>query len=143
MHSPSAPPSLPAFMRCHIYSALATLSLGLDVLRMENIEIKSLLGHGGYFKSESGIRTLSAATSTPVSVMETAGEGGAYGMAVLASFLINKGEMNLEDYLDQKVFSDAVIKTYMASDKEREDYSYFLSQYKKILSVERKALEVF
>ena len=64
-------------------------------------------------------------------------------MAVLASFLINKGEMSLEDYLDQKVFSDAVIKTYMASDKEREDYAYFLSQYKKILSVERKTLEVF
>lgn len=143
LHSPSAPPSLSSFMRCHIYSALATLSLGLEVLRKENIEIKSLLGHGGYFKSESGIRTLSAAASTPVSVMETAGEGGAYGMAVLASFLINKGEMSLEDYLDQKVFSDAVIKTYMASDKEREDYAYFLSQYKKILSVERKTLEVF
>ena len=102
-----------------------------------------MLGHGGFFKSKAGVRTLSAAIASPVTVMETAGEGGAYGMALLSSFLINGKGRSLEDFLDKEVYRDAKVTTVMATEKEIKDYNDFISSYKKILEVERKALEVF
>ena len=143
LHNPASPPSLSSFMRCHLYSALATLKIGLDVLKKENIKIERMLGHGGFFKSKAGVRTLSAAIASPVTVMETAGEGGAYGMALLSSFLINGERRSLEDFLDKEVYRDAKVTTVMATEKEIKDYDDFISSYKKILEVERKALEVF
>ena len=130
-------------MRCHLYSALATLKIGLDVLKKEDIKINNMMGHGGFFKSQSGIRTLSAAISAPVSVMETAGEGGAYGMAILSSFLINRDGKRLEDFLDSDVYGLSKVTTVMATEKEIKDYDAFITSYKKMLEVERKALEVF
>lgn len=143
LHNPTSPPSLSSFMRCHLYSALATLKIGLDVLKKEDIKINNMMGHGGFFKSQSGIRTLSAAISAPVSVMETAGEGGAYGMAILSSFLINRNGKRLEDFLDIDVYGLSKVTTVMATEKEIKDYDAFITSYKKILEVERKALEVF
>ena len=143
LHNPASPPSLSSFMRCHLYSALATLKIGLDVLKKENIKIERMLGHGGFFKSKAGVRTLSASIASPVTVMETAGEGGAYGMALLSSFLINGKGRSLEDFLDKEVYRDAKVTTVMATEKEIKDYNDFISSYKKILEVERKALEVF
>ena len=136
--------SLANFMRTHLLSALATLKIGMDILtQAEEVKIDKLQAHGGFFKTpEVGQRMLSAAVGAPVSVMETAGEGGPYGMALLVAYMIRKdsGE-TLEDYLDNKVFSGAESHTLMADEKDISGFSVFLSRYKKALPVERAAAE--
>ena len=146
MRMPDARFTLANFMRTHLFSALATLKIGLDILtEEEKVPIDKLYGHGGFFKTpEVGQRLLSAAVGAPVSVMETAGEGGPYGMALLAAYLIQKEhDETLEDYLDRKVFANARTATIMADSAEIEGFSAFLARYKKALPVERTATEVF
>ena len=137
--------SLANFMRTHLLSALATLKIGLDILtQTEQVPIDKLYGHGGFFKTpEVGQRMLSAAVGAPVSVMETAGEGGPYGMALLAAYMLwkEKGE-TLPDYLDSRVFADAKAVTLMADDKDVAGFNVFLTRYKKALPMEKAATEV-
>ncbi len=133
------------FMRTHLYSALATLKIGMDILqREEQVKIDKLLGHGGFFKTpEVGQRMLSAAVNAPVSVMKTAGEGGPYGMALLAAYMLNKeGGETLPDYLDNKVFAGAECSTIMADSADVEGFAKFLAGYVKALPVEKTATEV-
>ena len=141
---PNARFSLANFMRTHLLSALATLKIGLDILtETEHVTIDKLYGHGGFFKTpEVGQRMLSAAVGAPVSVMETAGEGGPYGMALLAAYMIWKedGE-TLPDYLDNKVFAGADSVTLMADPSDIAGFDVFLSRYVKALPVERLATE--
>ena len=142
---PNANFTLANFMRAHLLSALATLKIGLDILtQTEKVEIEKLCGHGGFFKTPGvGQRMLSAAVGAPVSVMETAGEGGPYGMALLAAYMLWKDEgETLEDYLDNKVFADAVSTTLMAEAADIVGFSIFLSRYKQALPMERCATEV-
>ena len=142
---PNAKFTLANFMRAHLLSALATLKIGLDILtQTEKVEIEKLCGHGGFFKTPGvGQRMLSAAVGAPVSVMETAGEGGPYGMALLAAYMLWKVEgETLEDYLDSKVFADAKSTTLMAEASDIAGFSIFLSRYKKALPMERCATEV-
>ena len=142
---PNAKFTLANFMRAHLLSALATLKIGLDILtQTEKVQIEKLCGHGGFFKTPGvGQRMLSAAVGAPVSVMETAGEGGTYGMALLAAYMLWKDEgETLEDYLDNKVFADAASVTLMAEDSDIAGFSLFLSRYKKALPMERCATEV-
>ncbi len=137
--------TLANFMRTHLLSALATLKIGLDILtQTEHVPIDKLYGHGGFFKTpEVGQRMLSAAVGAPVSVMETAGEGGPYGMALLAAYMLWRGEgETLPDYLDNKVFANAKAKTLMADDKDVAGFNVFLTRYKKALPMERCATEV-
>ena len=136
---------LPNFLRMHLYSALATLKIGMDILAKENVEIDKIYGHGGYFKTEGvGQRILSAAINTPVSVMQTAGEGGPYGMALLGAYALWKdaGE-TLEDYLDNKVFADCKASTVMADKEEVDGFNRFIEVYKNCLDVEKLAIERF
>ena len=137
--------SLANFMRTHLLSALATLKIGMDILtQTEQVQIDKLYGHGGFFKTpEVGQRMLSAAVGTPVSVMETAGEGGPYGMALLAAYMLwhEEGE-SLPDYLDNKVFADAKSSTLTASASDIEGFSEFLVRYQKALPLERLATEL-
>ena len=137
--------TLPNFMRTHILSALATLKIGLDILTQEEkVEIDRLYGHGGFFKAPvTGQRMLSAAVGAPVSTMETAGEGGPYGMALLAAYMLRKedGE-SLADYLDNKVFANARSSTLMAEPGDIAGFSVFLNRYKKALPMEIAATEV-
>ena len=137
--------TLANFIRTHILSALATLKIGLDILtQAEQVPIDQLYGHGGFFTTPVvGQRRLSAAVGAPVSVMETAGEGGPYGMALLAAYMLwkDKGE-TLEDYLDSKVFPEAKSSTVMAEPSDIAGFSVFLSRYKKALPMEKKATEV-
>ena len=137
--------TLANFMRTHLLSALATLKIGLDILtRTEQVPIDKLYGHGGFFKTpEVGQRMLSAAVGAPVSVMETAGEGGPYGMALLAAYMLwrDAGE-TLPDYLDSKVFGQANAVTLMADDKDVAGFNVFLTRYRKALPMERCATEV-
>ncbi len=142
---PNAKFTLANFMRAHLLSALATLKIGLDILtQTEKVEIEKLCSHGGFFKTPGvGQRMLSAAVGAPVSVMETAGEGGPYGMALLAAYMLWKDEgETLEDYLDSKVFADAKSTTLMAEASDIAGFSIFLSRYKKALPMERCATEV-
>ena len=123
---------------------MATLAIGMEILiKEEKAEVVSLTGHGGFFKTpEAGQRILSAATKCPVTVMESAGEGGPYGMALLAAYCVQKeaGE-SLEDFLDKKVFADAKKETLCADKEDMEGFDRFLDDYKKALAVERAAVE--
>ena len=137
--------NLPNFMRMHLYSALATLKIGMDILADEKVTIDKIYGHGGYFKTPGvGQRILSAAINAPVSVMQTAGEGGPYGMALLGAYALWKDEgESLEDYLDNKVFADCESSTIMADQAEVDGFNKFLSVYKNCLDVEKLAIERF
>ena len=140
-----APLSLANFMRTQLLSSLATLKIGLDILTgSEQIPIEKLYGHGGFFKTpEVGARLLSAAVDAPVTVMKTAGEGGAYGMALLAAFLLWKEEgKQLSDFLANNVFREVPSEEVMASPEDREGFSAFLEQYKNALPLERLATEI-
>ena len=145
LRRPDAHFTLANFMRTHLLSALATLKIGLDILtHTEQVPIDKLYGHGGFFKTPGvGQRMLSAAVGAPVSVMETAGEGGPYGMALLGAYMLWRGEgETLEDYLDHKVFADAKASTLMAEPGDIEGFSAFLSRYRKALPVEKTATEL-
>lgn len=144
LHQPQDSVHLADFMRTHMMSAMATLKVGMDILRSEEVRIDKIFGHGGYFKTpKAGQRILSAAINAPVSVMETAGEGGPYGMALLCAYMLWGKDLSLEDYLDKKVFASSGIQTVMASDKEVEGFDRYIESYKKVLEVERKTLEAF
>ena len=135
--------TLANFMRTHLLSALATLKIGLDILtKEENVPIDKLYGHGGYFKTPGvGQRLLSAAVGSPVSVMETAGEGGPYGMALLAGYMLWKKEgQPLEDYLNEKVFASAKSSTLMADESDVAGFQEFLARYQKALPMEKAAI---
>ncbi len=146
LRRPDANFTLPNFMRAHLLSALATLKIGLDILTgEEKVVIDRLCGHGGFFKTpEVGQRMLSAAVHAPVTVTETAGEGGPYGMALLAAYMLwrDEGE-SLPDYLDSKVFAGARSITIMADDRDAAGFDAFLARYRKALGVERAATELF
>ncbi len=134
--------TLANFMRTHLYSAMATLKIGMDILHQENVAIDKIYGHGGFFKTpEVGQRVLSAAIDTPVSVMETAGEGGPYGMALLCAYMLWKEDETLEDYLDNKVFHGCKSVTVTADQKEVDGFNKFISDYKSCLNVEREAIK--
>ena len=136
--------TLANFMRCHLLSALATLKIGMDILtKEENVPIDKLYGHGGYFKTPGvGQTLLSAAVGSPVSVMETAGEGGPYGMALLAGYMLwKKDGQPLEDYLNSAVFADAKSTTVMADAANIQGFQEFLSRYKNALPMEIAAIK--
>ena len=144
VRKPDAKFTLANFMRTHLYSAMGTLKLGMKVLiDEEHVEIDKIYGHGGFFKTPGvGQKVLSAAVGAPVSVMETAGEGGPYGMALLAAYLLWKepGE-TLEDYLDNKVFANAKSTTLMADEATIAGFNAWVDQYEKTLPAERAAVE--
>ena len=140
--APDARMTLANFMRTHLLSALATLKIGLDILTgEEKVEIKRLYGHGGFFKTPGvGQRMLSAAAGVPVSVMETAGEGGPYGMALLAAFMLRRGkDETLEDYLENRVFGGAISSTLTADKTDIDGFNAFLEKYVSAMPVERLA----
>lgn len=137
--------TLANFFRTHLLSALATLKIGLDILkREEKISIDKIYAHGGFFKTPGvGQKLLSAVVDAPVSVMETAGEGGPYGMALLCAYMLwhEEGE-TLEDYLDNKVFAGVKSSTVMADKETADGFAAFVERYKKALPLERLATEL-
>jgi sugar (pentulose or hexulose) kinase len=139
--APSGRLNLANFMKMHIYSALGSLAMGCEILSKENVEIDSVSGHGGFFKAPVvGQSAMSAAIGAPVTVMQNAGEGGAWGVAVLALFTY-LGEQNLETFLDG-IFENVEKTTISASESEINSFNAFMTKYKKALSVERLASEV-
>lgn len=141
--SPKGNLDFPNFMRAQLYSALATLKLGMDILADENVGLDRLLGHGGFFKTPVvGQKIMAAAANAPVSVMETAGEGGPWGMALLASYMMEKADgETLEDYLENKVFDGQRVTTISPSKEDTEGFKKFMEGYVSGLKVESAALE--
>ena len=141
---PDSQMTLANFMRCHLFSSLASLKIGLDILlKEEQVTIDRMMGHGGLFKTKIvGQRMMAAAMNAPVSVMETAGEGGAWGIAILASYMCNRenGE-ELSTYLDSKVFHNQNAVTIEPDERDVKGFEQFITQYTKGLKIERVAVE--
>jgi sugar (pentulose or hexulose) kinase len=147
LRTPGARFTLPNLMRTHLYAALAALRIGMDVLlEQEQVGVDRLFGHGGFFKvPEVGQRMMAAAMGVPVSVMLTAGEGGPWGIAVLAAYRLHRargGERTLDDWLDAVVFPGASISTTEPDPGDVAGFVTFLTRYREGLAVERAAIEV-
>ena len=143
---PDAKLTLANFMKTHIYSSLATLKYGLDVmLKDEGVKVDTMYGHGGLFKTKGvGQGILAAAIDAPVSVMSTAGEGGAWGMALIAAYMAFKADgETLEDYLSNKVFAGNTGESMKPDPKAVEGFNRFLEAYVKALDIERAAVKSF
>jgi sugar (pentulose or hexulose) kinase len=144
VRTPESRFTLSNFMRVHLFSALGALKIGLDILfDQEQVKIDQILGHGGFFKTEQvGQKIMAAATNVPVSVMETAGEGGAWGIALLASYMLHKtGNEPLESYLSNKVFANQHETTIAPDPADVQGFAAFMDRYKKGLVIERTAVE--
>jgi sugar (pentulose or hexulose) kinase len=136
--------SLANFMRVHLFSALGALKIGLDILfEKEQVKIDQILGHGGFFKTkEVGQRVMAAAMNVPVSVMETASEGGAWGIALLAAYMLRKsGNEPLEAYLSKKVFEGQNVMSVAPDPRDVAGFGAFMERYKKGLVIERAAVD--
>jgi len=142
---PDAAFTLANVMRAHLTSSCASLRIGMDILDAEHVELDAMTGHGGFFKAEGiGQKIMSAALGSPVTVMETAGEGGPWGMAVLAAYLKNKSAQEpLSDYLTERVFRGAKSVTVAANEAEVAGFAKFIEAYKKSLAVERAAVQAY
>lgn len=135
--------TLANFMRSQIYSVMASLAVGTKILDSEQVQIKRLTGHGGLFKTPGvAQRYLAAAMKSPVTVMETAGEGGPYGMAILAAYLSKREEMSLEEYLEKVVFARAEAVTIVPSEAEILGFAKYLEAYCTYLPVETAASQI-
>lgn len=137
--------TLANFMRTHLYTSLGAIKVGNDeLLREEGIKVDVIYGHGGLFKTEGvGQKVLAAALNTPVAVMKSAGEGGAWGMALLASYMVQKedGEA-LCDYLENKVFAGAESVVLEPDADDVAGFEVFIERYKAGLAIEQAAVEV-
>src|SRR5215204_6420101 len=144
VRTPESHFTLSNFMRTHLFSSLGALKIGMDILfEQEKVKIDQLLGHGGFFKTkEVGQRIMAAAMDVPVSVMETAGEGGAWGIALLASYMLNKSENEpLESYLSNKVFAGQNGTTISPNPRDVDGFAAFMERYKRGLVIERAAVD--
>ena len=136
--------TLANFFRASLYSTMSTLKIGMDILAEEKVAIDSLTGHGGLFKTPIvGQKYMAAACNAPVTCMETAGEGGPYGMALLAAYMAKKtaGE-SLEEYLNAHVFADAKSTTLAPDQADVDGFNAYIAAYKNLLKVEKAAVEV-
>ncbi len=143
VRTPESHFTLANFMRVHLFSALGALKIGLDILfEQEKVKIDQILGHGGFFKTkEVGQKIMAAAMNVPVSVMETAGEGGAWGIALLAAYMAHKAEDEpLEAYLSDKVFARENGTTIAPDPADVAGFNAFMERYKKGLAIERTAV---
>ncbi len=136
--------NLANFMRVNLFTSLGALKVGLDILlKSEGVKIDKITGHGGLFKTKGvGQGILAAAMNTPVTVMETAGEGGAWGIALLASYMVNKSEgETLDDFLNNKIFAGQKGETMEPDAKDVAGFDKFIERYKAGLPIERAAVE--
>jgi len=136
--------TLANFMRTLLFSAMGTLKLGMDILtEKENMRLDNLLGHGGLFKIKGvGQRLMAGALNTPVSVMESAGEGGAWGIALLAAFLLQgqKG-LSFEQFLAEKVFANVTGERVEPDQKDVQGFKKFMNRFSAGLKIEQAAVE--
>ena len=141
MREENASFNLPNFMRAQIYSTMAALKIGMEILDGENVVIDRLTGHGGLFKTPVvGQRLMAGAMNTPITVMETAGEGGAWGIAVLAKYASDASGLLLDEYLDSKVFSNLKCTVIEPNSDDVNGFNEYMKKYKAGLSAEQAAI---
>lgn len=136
--------NLANFMRAQLYGAIGVLKIGNDILlKEEKIKVDRITGHGGYFTTKGvGQKMLAAALNSPISVMETAGEGGAWGIALLASFVVNNAQgLSLADYLDKVVFAGNAGEEIKPRPEDVEGFNSYIENYKRGLAIEQAAVE--
>ena len=135
--------TLANFMRAHLYGAIGVLKIGNDILlKEEGVKVDRITGHGGYFKTKGvGQRMLAAALNSPISVMETAGEGGAWGIALLAAYLIHNKGMTLADYLEQVVFAGNTGVSIAPTADDVEGFNRYIERYSRGLAIEQSAVD--
>ena len=136
--------TLANFMRTHLYAALATLKLGMDILLdEEGVKVDQILGHGGLFKTKGvGQSIMAAAMNVPVAVMETAGEGGAWGIALLAGYMADKqADESLEKYLSEKIFAGKMGDVIAPRAEDVDSFNAYIQRYRAGLPIERAAVE--
>jgi sugar (pentulose or hexulose) kinase len=144
VRTPESKFNLANFMRVHLFSSLGALSIGMEILfDKEKVEIDQVLGHGGFFKTPVvGQKIMAAAMNVPVTVMETAGEGGAWGIALLAAYMLQMAEGEpLEDYLSGKVFAGESGATIAPDPSDVAGFAEFMERYKQGLVIERSAVD--
>ena len=135
--------NLANFMRTHLYASVGVLKIGNDILfNDEKVKVDRIIGHGGLFKTKGvGQKVLAAAINSPISVMETAGEGGAWGIALLASYLVNNASgQSLADFLDDKVFAGDAGVEITPSPEDVEGFNKYIENYKRGLAIEKAAV---
>jgi sugar (pentulose or hexulose) kinase len=144
VRTPEARLSLDNFMRVQLLTSMGALKKGMDILiRKEGVTVSNITGHGGLFKTKNVAQSiLAGALNTPVSVMETAGEGGAWGMALLAGYRLHQGGRSLADYLDEAVFKTVKKYTLAPVSEDVEGFDRFMQIYENGLAVERAAVKV-
>lgn len=145
LRTPKSRFTLANVMRSHLYAALAALKLGMDILtREEKVQVAQIYGHGGFFKTPVvGQRIMAAAMGTPVTVLETAGEGGAWGMALLAAYMLQREpDQTLESYLAQRVFAGSKGSRMDPLSEDREGFEKYIERFRAGLDVERRAGEL-
>ncbi len=145
VRTPDADFSLANFMRANLYGAVATLKLGMNILlEKEKVVVDTLVGHGGLFKTPVAGQRIMASLGTSVSVMETAGEGGAWGIALLASYLTarNAGEkLPLSGFLKQKVFASLPVTTMKPDPEDVNGFNAYMERFVKSIPVEKSAVD--
>lgn len=143
VRTPNSKFNLANFMRVHLYTSLGALKIGMDLLlKEEKVQVDKLLGHGGLFKTKGvGQQILADAMNTPISVMETAGEGGAWGIAVLAAYMVKKKNENLGDYLNAHVFAGQEGSELTPDPAGVKGFDEFIRIYKAGLPIERAAVD--
>lgn len=144
VRTPESKFTLANFMRANLYSSFGVLKVGFDILlKEEGVKVDRITGHGGLFKTKGvGQSYLAAALNSPVTVMATAGEGGAWGMAILASYLINKEEgESLDDFLNNKIFAGQEGETMEPNPDDVKGFDEFAARYKAGLPIERAAVD--
>ena len=136
--------NLANFMRTHLYASVGVLKIGNDILfNEEKIKVDRITGHGGLFRTKGvGQRVLAAAINSPISVMETAGEGGAWGIALLGSYLVNKNDnQSLADFLDEKVFAGNTGTEVSPTAEDVAGFNKYIENYKACIPVEEAAVK--
>lgn len=147
VRKPDADLTIQNFMRTHLYSSIAAVKMGMDILlKEESARVESMTAHGGLFKTEGvGQRYLAAAMGAPVTVMATAGEGGPWGAALLALYMLTRQtkEITLADYLSAEIFAGANGSTVTPTEEEIQGFERFMESYRKAVPAEKAAAETF
>lgn len=144
LHPTNSQFTLSNFMRVHLYTAFGAMKLGMDILReQEKVNIDHILGHGGIFKTENvAQKILASALNIPLATMNTASNGGAWGIALLANFLQKHSQMTLEEYLEHNIFSQSKIQVYEPDPEMVKGYQTFIQGYKQGIPVVKTAIEM-
>ena len=143
MRLPTSELTMANFMRTMLMSMMASLKLGMDILENEGVKLTQLLGHGGFFKTPLvGQKLMAGALKVPVTVMENAGEGGAWGIALLAAYL-DYNNQSLDEFLNEHVFVNHSSKCVSPDDGDVKGFAKFMERYKACLEVELTAVSKF